>query len=380
MASEAELAAMRRAIALSRTPGVPLGPNPRVGAVLIDPQGRTVAEGFHRGAGSPHAEAAALAAASNTRGVTAVVTLEPCNHVGRSGPCAQALVDAGISRVVFAQADTSPIAAGGAETLRAAGLDVESGVLADEAERSNVAWTFAQTHDRPYVTWKLAATLDGRSAASDGSSQWITGPQARADVHRLRAECDAVLVGTGTVLADDPRLTVRREDGRPLPPAQQPLRVVMGLRDLPSTARMFDSTGPSTVLRTREPRQALAALATHDCQHVWLEGGPTLAAAFVMVGAVDRVVAYVAAALLGSGPAAVGDLGVTSVDEAVRLSLSDVTRFGDDVRLTLERREPLPAPGSGAERSTTAPEPAAAGAAGAVPAAEGAGPRSGGGG
>ena len=170
--SQAETAAMRRALDLAATPGVPLGPNPRVGCVLLDDAGVTVAEGFHRGAGTAHAEADALArAGAAARGTTAVVTLEPCNHTGRTGPCAQALLDAGVRRVVHAQADPNPVARGGADTLRAAGVDVASGLLEDEARALNRTWTFAMDHGRPFVTWKLATSLDGRSAAADGTSR-----------------------------------------------------------------------------------------------------------------------------------------------------------------------------------------------------------------
>ncbi|HMG31101.1 MAG TPA: bifunctional diaminohydroxyphosphoribosylaminopyrimidine deaminase/5-amino-6-(5-phosphoribosylamino)uracil reductase RibD, partial [Jiangellaceae bacterium] len=234
MASPAEVAAMHRALDLARTRGVPLGPNPRVGCVLLDALGGIVAEGYGRGAGGRHAEADALrAAGERATGTTAVVTLEPCNHTGRTAPCTEALITAGVARVVFGQPDTNPVARGGAETLRAARIDVEGGVLADLARTVNPTWTFAVEHGRPFVTWKFAATLDGRSAAADGSSRWITSAEARADVHRLRAECDAVLVGTGTVLADDPRLTVRGGDDTPAPRTVQPLRAVMGLRPIP---------------------------------------------------------------------------------------------------------------------------------------------------
>src|SRR3954449_5943634 len=167
----AEQAAMARAVALAATPGVPLGPNPRVGCVLLDDTGATIAEGYHRGAGTPHAEADALARAGTAaRGTTAVVTLEPCNHTGRTGPCSQALVAAGVRRVVVAQRDTNPVAVGGTETLRAAGIEVEHGLLEEEARELNRVWTFAVEHARPFVTWKFATTLDGRSAAADGTS------------------------------------------------------------------------------------------------------------------------------------------------------------------------------------------------------------------
>ena len=184
----AEQAAMVRALALAATPGVPLGPNPRVGCVLLDDSGATVAEGYHRGAGSPHAEADALAqAGERARGTTAVVTLEPCAHTGRTGPCSVALRDAGVRRVVFAQDDPNPVAAGGAALLRDGGVDVEQGLMVDEARAVNRVWTFAVEHGRPFVTWKFATTLDGRSAAADGTSRWVSGLAARRDTHRLRA-------------------------------------------------------------------------------------------------------------------------------------------------------------------------------------------------
>jgi diaminohydroxyphosphoribosylaminopyrimidine deaminase/5-amino-6-(5-phosphoribosylamino)uracil reductase len=340
MASPAEIAAMRRALALAETPGVPLGPNPRVGCVLLDANGGTIAEGYHRGAGHPHAEVDALTeAGERARGATAVVTLEPCNHTGRTGPCADALLAAGIARVVYAQQDGNPVASGGGEALRAAGVEVEGGVLADEARVVNPIWTFAGENGRPYVTWKYAATLDGRSAATDGSSRWITSPEARADVHLLRAECDAILVGTGTVLTDDPQLTVRDVAGAPLERGRRPLRVVMGLRGVPADAAVRDGAADTLVLNTRDPAEALKRLLDQDCQHVLLEGGPTLAGAFLREGLVDRVVAYLAPALLGAGPAALSDAGVGTIAEAIRLEITDIARVGPDVRLTAVRRE-----------------------------------------
>ena len=287
--SDVERAAMRRALALAASAGVPLGPNPRVGCVLLDAAGRTIAEGFHRGAGRPHAEVDALSrAGAAARGATAVVTLEPCNHTGRTGPCARALVAAGVRRVVIAQRDTNPVAVGGADTLRAAGVEVETGLLADEARRLNRVWTFAVEHRRPFVTWKFATTLDGRSAAADGTSRWVSSPAARLDTHRLRALCDTMLVGTNTVAVDDPHLTVRDAAGSPI--ARQPLRAVMGERDLDPARRIFDDAAETVQLRTRDPEAALKDLFERDRQHVFLEGGPTLAAAFLGAGLVDEVV------------------------------------------------------------------------------------------
>ena len=340
----AERVAMRRALELAATPGVPLGPNPRVGCVLLAPDGAVVAEGYHRGAGTAHAEADALARAGDlARGTTAVVTLEPCNHTGRTGPCAQALVEAGVARVVFAQADTNPVATGGAETLRAAGVEVEGGLLAAEARALNREWTFAVENRRPFVTWKFATTLDGRSAAADGTSRWVSSAAARRDTHRLRALCDAILVGTGTVLVDDPQLTVRDEDDRPLPREQQLLRVVMGLREVPSGARVLDDAADTVVLPTRDPLEALATLYARDRQHVFLEGGPTLAAAFLAAGLVDEAVTYVAPMLLGAGRNAVADLGITTIGDALHLDVTDVTVLGEgadtNVRLTMTPRK-----------------------------------------
>jgi diaminohydroxyphosphoribosylaminopyrimidine deaminase / 5-amino-6-(5-phosphoribosylamino)uracil reductase len=336
----AEQAAMVRALALAATPGVPLGPNPRVGCVLLDDAGATVAKGHHRGAGSPHAEADALAqAGERARGTTAVVTLEPCAHIGRTPPCAVALREAGVRRVVFAQPDPNPVATGGAELLRAAGVDVEQGLLLDEARAINRVWTFAVEHGRPFVTWKFATTLDGRSAAADGTSRWVSGLASRRDTHRLRALCDVMLVGANTIEVDDPRLTVRDEDERDLP--YQPLRVVMGLRDLDPTRRVFDDSAETLQLRTRDPHEALATLFTRDRQHVFLEGGPTLAASFLAAGLVDEVVAYVAPLLLGSGRSAVGDLGIDTMQDALLLEVSDVAVLPPaedgqtDVRITL---------------------------------------------
>lgn len=342
-ATEVELRAMRRAIELAATPGVPLGPNPRVGCLLLGPDSTVIAEGFHQGAGTPHAEAVALTAAGEAaRGATAVVTLEPCNHTGRTGPCAEALVRAGVARVVFAQSDPNATAQGGRARLVEAGIDVEAGVLAAEAREINRVWSRAMELGRPFVTWKFAATLDGRSAATDGTSRWVSSPEARRDTHRLRALTDAILVGTGTVLADDPALTIRDEAGQAL--ERQLLRVVMGERDIPATSRVFDDQAPSLHLRTRSPHVVLRALWDRDIRHLFLEGGPTVAAAFLRAGLVDEVVAYVAPMLLGAGKAAVADLGITTISDAVAFEVVEATVLTapdstPNVRFTLTPRQ-----------------------------------------
>jgi diaminohydroxyphosphoribosylaminopyrimidine deaminase/5-amino-6-(5-phosphoribosylamino)uracil reductase len=281
------------------------------------------------------AEAGTLA-----KGTTAVVTLEPCNHTGRTGPCATALVEGGVRRVVFAQADPNPVARGGADTLRAAGVEVVAGLHEVEARTLNRAWTFALEHGRPFVTWKFASTLDGRSAAADGTSRWISSTPSRRDTHRLRGQCDVMLVGTNTVDVDDPELTVRDEIDDPI--EHQPLRVVMGLRDLPRSRRIFNDSAETIQVRTHEPDEALAEIFALGRRHVFLEGGPTLAAAFLRAGLVDEVIGYVAPTLLGSGRPAVADLGIPTLASALHLAVDDVAVLGTgaeaNVRLTMTPR------------------------------------------
>ena len=344
-AESREVDALRRALVLAASPEARLGPNPRVGCVLLGADGVVVAEGFHRGAGTAHAEVDALArAGSAARGATAVVTLEPCNHTGRTGPCVEALIAAGVARVVFAQVDPNPVAAGGAASLRSAGVVVLGGAdavgedLVAQAVALNEPWTFAVTHGRPFVTWKAASTLDGRVAAADGTSRWITSPEARADVHDLRDSVDAIIVGIGTVLADDPHLGARR-DGQSRP-GQQPLRVVVGMRDIPGGARVLDDSAPTLHLRTHDPREVLETLFGRGVRHVLLEGGPILAAAFVRAGLVDAVRWYLAPALLGAGAPALAEAGMSTIADALRLSVTGVALIGDDVRIDARTRAP----------------------------------------
>lgn len=332
MASDTERQAMRAAIEAARTVARAL-PNPRVGCVLLSAEGEQLAVGHHRGAGTPHAEVDALTQAGEAaRGATAVVTLEPCNHTGRTGPCVDALLEAGVTRVVVGQRDPNPTAAGGADRLRQAGVDVETGVLEDEAAALNVEWTFAVTEGRPFVTWKYAATMDGLSAAPDGSSKWITSAEARRDVQRFRAGADAIMAGTGAVLADDPRLTVRDADDLPLPYPQQPLRVVVGETHVPAYYRVFDRVAPTLLVQTREPEEVLGKMTENGVHHVWLEGGPRLAGAFWNAGLIDRVIGYIAPAMLGSGRAALEGEATTLADLRP-IDLHDVARVGPDIRI-----------------------------------------------
>ncbi len=337
-----ELAAMRRAIELAADPSVRPGANPRVGCVLLDRGGVARAVGRHRGAGTPHAEVDALSRWDPAIGRpdTAVVTLEPCAHTGRTGPCTQALLDAGVRRAVVGVRDPDPAAAGGAEVLRAAGVEVVTGVLADEAAAVDPHWFAAARLGRPHVTWKVSPTLDGRVAAADGSARWISSPASRADAHARRAGLDAIVVGTGTVLADDPSLTARPADGTVLAADRQPLRVVVGRRRLPAGAAVLDDAAPTLVLGTHDPAEVLTTLWERGARRVLVEGGPVLAAAFWRAGLVDEIVVYLAPVLLGAGPQAVGDLGIGGIGEAARLDVVDVARTGPDVRITAVPRRP----------------------------------------
>ncbi|HTC70588.1 MAG TPA: bifunctional diaminohydroxyphosphoribosylaminopyrimidine deaminase/5-amino-6-(5-phosphoribosylamino)uracil reductase RibD [Acidothermaceae bacterium] len=329
---EPDAAMMRRAIELAERGLGSTSPNPIVGCVIVGVDGTVVGEGFHARAGGPHAEVVAIRDADGlARGATAFVTLEPCRHTGRTPPCTQALIDAGVARVVFAVADPDPLAGHGADDLRAAGVDVEAGLLHDEAARSNVAWLHRTHTGRPYVTWKYAATLDGRVAAADGTSRWITGEAARHDVHLLRSRSDAIVVGTGTALADDPRLDVRLPG---MVIAKPPLRVVVGNRPLPAATRLLDDSAPTLVIADHDPASVLKLLAERDVVSVLLEGGPTLAGAFVAAGLVDRVVAYLAPSLLGAGLPALGDAGIETLAAALKLRIDAVDLVGDDVRVT----------------------------------------------
>ncbi|MEO3871571.1 bifunctional diaminohydroxyphosphoribosylaminopyrimidine deaminase/5-amino-6-(5-phosphoribosylamino)uracil reductase RibD [Nonomuraea sp. B12E4] len=370
-----DAAHMARAVELAGHGHGTTSPNPVVGCVVLDAAGQVAGEGFHAYAGGPHAEVAALAeAGERARGGTAYVTLEPCDHTGRTGPCSRALLEAGVARVVIAVSDPNPKAAGGAARLRSHGVEVIAGVLAGAAERANEEWLTYARLGRSHVTWKFAATLDGRSAAADGTSQWITSAESRADVHRMRAAADAIVAGIGTVLADDPHLTARSAPSAEstAPPAEGggdragrggrvPLRVVVDTEGrTPQSARVLDDRAPTLVAVAHDagtelkadllrlPRHAagldlhalLKELAAREVVSVFVEGGPTLAGAFVRQGLVDRVVAYVAPALLGSGRAALGAAGVGTIGEIHRLTFDEISPIGPDVRLIARPREP----------------------------------------
>lgn len=332
--------AMRLAIALSESVRGTTSPNPPVGAVILDADGELAGQGATQPPGGPHAEVMALReAGEKARGGTAVVTLEPCAHHGRTPPCTRALTEAGVSRVSFAVADPNPLASGGGQVLADAGVTVEAGALSSEVERGPLrAWLHFARTGRPHVTWKYAATLDGRVAAADGTSKWISSPESRAEVHELRGRIDAIMVGTGTVRADDPQLTARLPGGELA--GRQPLRVVVGTGEIPRDARVLDTSADTVRVLSHDPEEVLAVLAERGRVDVLLEGGPRLAGAFAAAGRIDRIVGYVAPALLGAGPCAMEDAGVSTITGMHRWSIEEVTMTGGDVRISA-----VPSPG-----------------------------------
>ena len=319
---------MRHALSLAAH-GPAWGVNPQVGCVLVNDTGEIVAEGWHRGAGTPHAEVDALSKVVDAAGLTAIVTLEPCNHTGRTGPCAVALLEAGVSRVVYAVSDPGQASSGGAERLRAAGVSVESGVLAEEVEEFIHPWLTAARLGRPFVTVKWASSLDGRAAASDGTSQWITGAAARQHVHEQRAKADAIVVGTGTVLADNPSLTARGDGGELL--EHQPIPVVIGERAIPAGSALEKNPAGLIVTGTRDLEAVLRSLWAKDVRHVFVEGGPTLASAFVAAGLADEYLVYLAPVVIGGSKTATTDVGVGTMADLGRLRITSVERLGEDI-------------------------------------------------
>jgi len=364
--------AMQRALELAARAMDTTHPNPRVGCVIARRE-RIVGEGWHERAGEPHAEVVALRAAGSTNavGATAYVTLEPCSHVGRTPPCVKALIEAKVARVVFAVQDPNPQVNGeGAKALHRAGITVQSGLMEAEATELNAGFIKRMQLGRPWVRVKSAMSLDGRTALANGESQWITGEAARDDVQRFRARSSAILTGIGTVLADNPRLTVRVGDA-----ARQPLRVVLDTRlRTPPSARLFEAPGEVLVLTTAnfavsdviaraaalekcgarieamsaaqpennvqsrwvDLQAGLARLAELEVNEVLVEAGPTLSGEFIRQGLADEVIIYVAPALLGPTARALFELPrLAELQAAQRLEFKDAVQIGADLRLRL---------------------------------------------
>jgi diaminohydroxyphosphoribosylaminopyrimidine deaminase/5-amino-6-(5-phosphoribosylamino)uracil reductase len=325
--------AMQRAIALSQKGLGKTSPNPIVGAVIINSDGQIIAEGFHdRMSLTDHAEVVALkAAGAQAKGATIVVTLEPCNHTGATGPCSKAIADAGISKVVYAVKDPNKKAAGGAQALRDQGLQVEGGVLESDAAYANRAWLTKIEKNRPFFTWKVATTLDGKIAATDGSSQWISNENSRSDVQILRRQVDAILVGTNTVITDDPHLIPRGD----FPGfTANPLRVVCGEQQLPPTSKVFDDAATTLLVKTKDLNYLVEELNKTGVNHVLVEAGPTLATAMLEQGLIDELVIYQAPSLLGQGKSFVADFGATTIKELLALDHIATEVIDGDVKST----------------------------------------------
>jgi diaminohydroxyphosphoribosylaminopyrimidine deaminase/5-amino-6-(5-phosphoribosylamino)uracil reductase len=382
MPQQVDYSYMSRALALARRGLLTAHPNPRVGCVVVRDDA-VVGEGWHQCTGGPHAEVNALAqAGERARGATAYVTLEPCCHQGRTDPCIQALIQAGVERVVVAMQDPNPrVAGGGLRELRAAGVRVEVGLLAAEAETLNAGFAMRMRRGRPLVRCKLASSLDGRTAMASGESQWITGAAARRDGNKLRARSGAVATGVGTVLADDPALTVRPQQGPASERAaaaslRQPLRIILDSRlRTPATAKMLSLPGPTWIATCCQeraqatalartgaevrrfpeqngrvnPHALMASLADYEINEVLVESGPTLAGALLQAGLVDELIIYLAPRLLGDAARGLFHLPhLQRLSGAIELVVSDIRAVGNDWRVTARPQTDANASGASA--------------------------------
>jgi diaminohydroxyphosphoribosylaminopyrimidine deaminase/5-amino-6-(5-phosphoribosylamino)uracil reductase len=324
---------LKRANELARLGLGLTGSNPIVGAVVLSPAGEIIGEGFHKS--GPHAEVIALEQAADlANGATLYVTLEPCNHQGKTGPCTEAIIKAGIAKVVYAVRDPNPLASGGAKALEAAKIEVVFIGEVSEIDYSNRAWLYKIKNGRPYFIWKIATTLDGRTAAIDGSSKWITGPDSRAEVSKLRSESSAILVGTATALADNPNLIPRDIETTK---ETNPVRIVMGLREIPSEFNLHDDAAETVFLKSHDFSELLKLCADRDFNQVFVESGSELGTALLKAGLIDELVIFQAASLLGSGLSFVGDLGATNIKEKMEFVIRDVAQFGNDLKITLTK-------------------------------------------
>lgn len=326
---------MAQAIALAEQVDLSRDKNPRVGAVVVSATGEVLGSGAHLGSGTDHAEVVALAQAGEfARGATVYSTLEPCAGTGKRPPCVQALIDAGVARVVFGQCDPNVEMSGGAKLLADAGIEIISEVTSDECTALNPSWTFANEQGRPWVIWKTATTLDGFVAAVDGTSKWITGDESREFVQRIRSTVGAIVTGTGTVLADDPHLTVRA-----FPADQQPLRVVMGNRSIPDDANVLKA-GVQTLQTSDDIGEVISQLwQEHSIHRVLVEAGSGLSTSLWRAGLVDEVYWFQAPVIAGDGIKALADIGVQTMGEVLRFSQTDVNRVGLDVVVHFTTRQ-----------------------------------------
>jgi len=325
--------AMQRAITLSEKGLGKCAPNPIVGAVIIDKDGKVIGEGFHdRMNSKDHAEVIAINNAGvRAKGATMVVTLEPCNHLGQTGPCTQTIIDAGITTVVYAVSDPNPAAAGGEAKLKAAGINVVSNVLSKEAAYANRAWLTKIAKKRPYFIWKVATTLDSKIAASDGSSKWISNEVSRSDVQRLRRESDAILVGTNTVVVDNPHLIPRGDfNGY----THNPIRVICGEQEIPKDSKVFDDAARTVMVNSKDLNQLVTKLNELELNQVFVEAGPTLASAMIKASLIDEVIIYQAPTLLGAGKTFYINELNSSINDQLRLEHISTQVLAGDLKST----------------------------------------------
>jgi len=320
-------AAMARAIDCARLGLGKTFPNPIVGAVITSADGEVISEGFHRG--GDHAEVLALNAVKEIpAGSIIYISLEPCNHHGKTPPCVDAIINSGIKKVVFAVSDPNPIATGGAERLRAAGIEVESGIGEEEARMGNRAWLTKMELERPRITWKIASTMDGKVAASDGTSKWITGDLARTDVARIRSQVDGIVTSTATVIADDPLLTSKGF-------GKNPVRIVMGATPLSAKMQICNDAAETVLIKSRNFDDLLSLAEERGFNELLIESGPTFGTALLRANLVDEIVLFQAPTLLGSGTPSIGDLGITNIAGRLDFEISDVEVIGSDLKITL---------------------------------------------
>jgi len=313
-------------------------PNPCVGCVIVKDH-KIIAEGFHERAGEGHAEVNALAQLKNiheAKGATAYVTLEPCCHTGKTAPCTDALIKAGIARVVYGMEDPNPLVGGkGLQALRNAGIEVNGPLREKECRALNPGFIKRMQTGLPFVRCKLAMSLDGRTAMANGESQWITGKEAREDVQRLRAQSCAIITGIDTIVKDDPALTVRSESLPAIAKEKQPLRVVLDRQQrMPKEARILQQPGETLLIHDSDDlRSVLKMLADRQCNEVLIEAGATLAGAFVQQGLVDELLIYMAPTLLGSNARPLLQLPLEKMDQQIKLDIAEIRKIGPDWRM-----------------------------------------------
>ena len=302
-------------------------PNPIVGAVITSATGEFISEGFH--SGTDHAEVIAIAAAKEIpAGSIIYITLEPCNHQGKTPPCTEALISAGIAKVVYAVSDPNPVAAGGAERLRNSGIEVVAGLLENEAAFDNRAWLTKIAKHRPRITWKIASTMDGKVAAKDGSSKWITSELARADVALLRSQADAIVTSTSTVNADNPLLTSKGA-------GKNPVRIVLGESEVAPGSQVLNSDAETIVIKSHNFQELISLSSQRGFNQILVESGPTFGTALLKADLVDEILLFQAPTFFGSGTPSISDLGINNISQRLDFEIADVEVIGADLKITL---------------------------------------------